>query len=157
MPQVSKPSPGLFSDLPCRKLLPLRQVGTKQKGPPRSEHPVGSWPWRPGFRRLPSNLLNSLQLASVEFSFFCASSQVNFSALMGRCASLRLRCVTGGRSVWTSLMKSTVSGLTRAASFAVLTGAAAFQKNLCVMEKENARMARMRSAVVGTFLAALLS
>lgn len=148
MPQVSKPSP-------------LRQVGAKQKSPPRSEHLVGSWPWRPGFRHRRSNLLNSSSLPlsnSHIFTFFiCASSQVNFSALMGRCASLRLGCVMGGRSVGISLMKSTVNGLPRAASFSVLTGAAAFQKHLCVMEKENARMARMRSAVVGMFLAARLS
>lgn len=54
-------------------------------------------------------------------------------------------------------MKWTADGLPRAVSFAVLMGAAVFPKNLCVMEKETARMAWMSSAAVGIFKVAFLN
>lgn len=63
----------------------------------------------------------------------------------------------GGRSVLISPMKWTADGLPKAVSFSVLMGAAAFQKNLCVMEKETAWMVQTSSAAVGISEVALLN
>lgn len=84
-------------------------------------------------------------------------SQVSFSAPMERCASLDLRCVTGGLTVGIGPTKRTADGLARAVSFTVLTGAAAFRKGLCATERGTAWMARMSSAAVGTLTVALLN
>lgn len=74
---------------------------------------------------------------------------MNFGALMETCAFLKLRCVMGGPTVGISPMKWTAGSPPRTASFAVLTGGAAFQKNLCVMEKETAWTAWMSLVAVG--------
>lgn len=80
--------------------------------------------------------------------FICTPPQVSFSALTGRCASLRLRCATGSRSVGTSLTSWTAENKPRAASIAVPTAVAASRRNSCAMGRETAWMARMRSAAV---------
>uniref|UniRef100_A0A3P8R0G2 Uncharacterized protein n=1 Tax=Astatotilapia calliptera TaxID=8154 RepID=A0A3P8R0G2_ASTCA len=77
-------------------------------------------------------------------------SQVSFSVPMGKCASLRLRCVMGGSSVRTIQMNLTARNQSRAVSIVVLTGSAASQRSSCVMAKKTVWMAQMKWAAVST-------
>lgn len=67
---------------------------------------------------------------------------------MGKCASLRLRCVMGNLSVGISLTKRTAGNKQRAVSTAVLMQNAASQRNSSVMENKTAWMAQMKWTAV---------
>lgn len=79
----------------------------------------------------------------------CPVSQLSFSVLMGIDASPEGRCATGKTTVETDRMNRIVRACLRAATTAVITNSAVYQKPSCAMVRETVPMARMKRSAVG--------
>lgn len=79
----------------------------------------------------------------------CSGSQLSFSVLMGSDASPEGTCATGKTTAKTGRMNWIARACLRAATTAVITDPAVYQKPSCAMVRETAPMAPMRRSAVG--------
>lgn len=79
----------------------------------------------------------------------CPVSQLSFSVLMAIDAFPEGRCATGKTTVKTFRMNWIARACLRAATTAVITDSAVYQKPSCAMVRETAPMAQMRRSAVG--------
>lgn len=82
-------------------------------------------------------------------NILCPATQLNFSVLMEIDASPEGRCATGTTTVKTDQMNWIVGAYLRAATTAVITNSAVYQKPFCAMVRETVPMAPMKRSVVG--------